>query len=88
MAKKQNVGSILSKQFGKDVADALLNKVDRMVKQGATAEKIEEAFLKALNAQVEKRIGSLVGTSVQSLRGVRALTAVQSKRLVAVQSKK
>jgi hypothetical protein len=80
MAGKQNVRTLLSKQLGKDVADALLNKVDALAKQGASPAKIEKVFLAELNAHLEKRVGSLLGTVVQSLGGVRALVAVHAKK--------
>jgi hypothetical protein len=89
MAAKQDVRTLLRKQLGKDVADAMLNKVDAMAKRGVSADKIEKAFVKDLNAHVEKRVGDLVGTAVRAVSGVRqlVLVAVRSKGVAVRPSK-
>ncbi len=76
MAKKQDLRALLSKQLGPDVAKALLNKVETMRKKGVSAQKIERAFMADLTREIERRVSSLVGTSVNALDGVRILIAV------------
>jgi len=60
MAGKRDVRSLMRKQLGKDVADAMLNKVDKMVKRGATSAAIEKAFSEDLTAHIEKQVVSTV----------------------------
>ncbi len=77
MAKKQDLRALLSRQLGPDVADSLIKRVTRMAKQGASADKIERAFMTDLARYIEKRVGNLVGTSVNALDGVKILVVVQ-----------
>ncbi len=86
MAKKQDLRALLSKELGPDVAKTLLNKVERMRKAGASAEKIEMAFMSDLVREIEKRVSGLVGMSVNALDGVRVLAAVG--RRMSVQTKR
>lgn len=86
MARKQDVRALLSKQLGPAVTKTLLDKVERMRKQGASAEKIEKAFMTDLAREIEKRVSSLMGMSVNALDGVRVLVAVGQG--MSVQTKK
>ena len=47
-------------QLGKDAADALLDKVDKMAKRGANAANIEKVFLADLGAHLEKRVSNFM----------------------------
>ena len=69
MATKRDVRTSLRKQLGKDVADAMLRKVDKMVKQDASPAKIEEAILADLAAHL-RNVGLALGTSVEMIRNV------------------
>ena len=67
MAGKQNVRSVMRKHLGKQVADAMLNKVDKMVKRGATAAAIEKTFADDLTAHIEKQVVSAVVAKIGPL---------------------
>jgi len=56
MARKQDIRALLVKELGEDVADAMLNKVDQMVKQGKKSIQIEKAFSKDLATYTEKQM--------------------------------
>ncbi len=86
MAKKQDIRALLSKQLGPDVAKTLLNKVEKMRKEGASAEKIEMTFMSDLAREIEKQVSGLVRMSVNALDGVRVLVAVGQG--MSVQTKK
>ncbi len=88
MATKQDVRALLSKQLGPDVTKTLLDKVERMRKQGASAEKIEKAFMTDLTRQIEKRVSSLVGISVTAPDAVRVLVAVGRGAGMSVQTRR
>ena len=45
MATKRDLRTSLRKQLGTDVADTMLKKVDKLVKQDASPAKIEKAIL-------------------------------------------
>jgi hypothetical protein len=66
MAIKSDVRSRLRKQLGKDVADAMLRKVDKMVKQGASPAKIEKVILADLAAHL-RNVGLALGTAVHTV---------------------
>jgi hypothetical protein len=83
MATRQDIRTVLRKQLGKKVADALLNKVDKMARQGVSADKIERVFLADLGTELEKRMGDLLGTAVRAT-AVRSFVAVTRGRNVAV----
>ncbi len=86
MAKKQDIRALLSKQLGPDAAKTLLNKVEKMRKEGASAEKIEMTFMSDLAREIEKQVSGLVRMSVNALDGVRVLVAVGQG--MSVQTKK
>lgn len=88
MAKRQDVRALLSKQLGPDVTKTLLDKVERMRKQGASAEKIEKAFMTDLTREIEKRVSNLIGMSVNAPDAVRVLVAVGRGSGMSVQTKK
>ena len=64
MAKKQNMRAVMRKQLGKQVADAMLDRVDKMVKQGKSATAIQNAFAADLTAHIEKQVISAVVTNI------------------------
>ncbi len=78
--KKQDLRTLLTRQLGKDTAVAMLNKLDRLAKRGASAAQIEKVFLTDLTREVESRVGSLMGTAVHTLDGLRTLVAVHAKK--------
>jgi hypothetical protein len=69
MATKRDLRTSLRKQLGTDVADAILKKVDKMVKQDASPAKIEKAILADLAAHL-RNVGLALGTSVEIVRHV------------------
>ncbi len=79
MARKQDLRTLLTKQLGRDAANAILKKVDTMAKRGASAAQIEKVFLTDLTREVEKRVKSLLTSSVHTLDGLRALVSVHTK---------
>jgi len=64
MATKRDVRTTLRKQLGKDVADAMLKKVDKMVKQDASPAKIEKVILADLAAHL-RNVGLALGTAAE-----------------------
>jgi hypothetical protein len=67
MATKRDVRSSLRKQLGKDVADAMLKKVDKMVKQDESPAKIEKVIRADLAAHL-RNVGQAVGTAVEMVK--------------------
>ena len=65
MEAKRDVRSLLRKQLGKDVADAMLMKVDKMVERGASPAKIERMILAYL-ADHLRNIGLAINTAVHT----------------------
>jgi hypothetical protein len=57
--RKKNVRSLLREQLGKEAADALLNKLDKMAKKGAPASAIE----KTLEEELASHIGAAIAAS-------------------------
>ncbi len=88
MAKKQDVRALLSKQLGPDVTKTLLDKVERMRKQGASAEKIERTFMTDLTREIEKRVSSLLEVAVGGPDAVRVLVAVGRGAGMSVQTRR
>ncbi len=70
MPKTKDVRSIMRKQLGKEVADAMLNKVDKMVKGGASSSAIEKAFADDLTAHIEKQVVSAVITNIGPIQPI------------------
>jgi hypothetical protein len=56
MPKQMDLESLLKDQLGKEVADAMLSKVDEMVKTGKSADAIEKALTGDLLTHVEKQV--------------------------------
>lgn len=86
MAARQNIRKVLRKQLGSKAADALLNKVDKMARQGFSADKIEKVFLANLETELEKRIRGILDTAV-SATAVRSVVAIHQGPHVAVTRK-
>lgn len=80
MAKKQDLRTLLREQLGQKTADAMLTKVDRMAKQGISAAQIEKVFLTDLSRNLEKRVSSLVGTTLNAVGLFRTLSVVNPKK--------
>ncbi len=74
--KRQDLETLLTRYLGKEVAAAMLDKVDKMVKQGKSAGVIERAITKDVIAEVEKgvvstviaKIGPMTPIKVQPIR--------------------
>jgi ribosome maturation protein Sdo1 len=60
MPTKANVASILKKHFGKEVADAMTAKIDKMIAEKKSAAVIEKAIRADLATQIEKQVVSAV----------------------------
>lgn len=65
MPKKETPKSLLTKHLGKDVANALLVKIDKMIKKGESAAKIE----KAAQDEIDNYIGMLIEEAVKAAVG-------------------
>jgi hypothetical protein len=70
MAKKKDARSIMRQHLGKEVGDAMLSRVDDMLKRGASAEAIEKAFARDLTAHIEKLVVSAVITNIGPLQPI------------------
>jgi len=64
MSRKWNIGRLLRKQLGKDAA-AILEKVDKLLKQGVALAKIEEELGADLFKQLKKKIKRPPGVAVR-----------------------
>lgn len=72
MAKRQGeLESLLRKNIGKDAADTMLAKVDKMVKQGATASQIERTIAADLQAHIEQLVVSTVVAKIGPLTPIK-----------------
>ena len=75
-AKGQDLKTLLTKYLGKEVATAMLAKIDLMVKKGRRAADIERTITKDVIAEVEKgvvstviaKIGPMTPIKVQPIR--------------------
>lgn len=60
MAKQTSIESLLAKNLGKDVAAAMVDKIDKMVKEGASASDIEKTLGQDLANHIENGVVSAV----------------------------
>lgn len=60
MPAKRDVKTLFRKNLGKETADAILKKIDTMVKKKATAAQIEKAIIADISAEIEKAVTSTV----------------------------
>jgi hypothetical protein len=60
MPTKANVASILKKHLGKEVADAMTAKIDKMIAEKKSAAVIEKAIRADLATQTEKQVVSAI----------------------------
>ena len=60
MPTEANVASILKKHLGKEVADAMTAKIDKMIAEKKSAAYIEKAIRADLATQIEKQVVSAV----------------------------
>ena len=60
MAAKKQVGAILKKHLGKEVADAMTAKIDKMIRAKKSATEIETAIHADLSAHIEKEVTAAV----------------------------
>lgn len=70
MPKTETPEMLLRKHLGQESADAILKKIDKMVVEGASAEKIETAFLKDLTRSIEKSMQYAVAVQTSSMEKV------------------
>jgi hypothetical protein len=80
MATKKNARSLMRKELGKETADAMLNKLDKMAKKGLPASAIEKVLAEDLATYIEARIALSVskGIKVAVSRGIKV--AVSASR--------
>jgi hypothetical protein len=60
MPAKPKVDALLKKHLGKDVADVMLAKIDKMIQAGKTAAEIEKVVTADLVAHIEKEVTAAV----------------------------
>jgi hypothetical protein len=60
MPTKANVASILKKHLGKEVADAMTAKIDKMIAEKKSAAEIEKAIRADLATRIEKQVVSAI----------------------------
>ena len=83
MSAKVKIATLLRKQLGKEVADAMSAKVDKMISQKKSAADIEtvlQADLSALN----KKVLAAVGPSIRAKAGPSIQVTPQPKMKVSV----
>lgn len=75
MPRAQSIEKQLRKALGKDAADAMLAKIDRMMAGGATVAAIENVIAAGLRARLEQQVMSAVTT------GVGPVTPARTRRI-------
>ncbi len=78
MPKEPSLEQVLRRSLGKDAADALLDKIDRMVARGAKAAAIEKAVTAELQAQFVEQIVSAAVSEVGPVTPVK-VKGIQAK---------
>ncbi len=71
MPAKKNARKLLTAHLGKDVADAVLAKIDTMVKEGASPAKIERAVQVDISNEIEKQVYSAVLAQIGPIQPIR-----------------
>ncbi|MFZ0915014.1 MAG: hypothetical protein WBQ76_13855 [Candidatus Korobacteraceae bacterium] len=67
--RKKDVRSLLRKQLGKEAADALLNKLDKMAKKGAPASAIEKTLAEELALHIRAVVAASANKGIKSGTG-------------------
>ena len=65
MARKRDVRAWLRKQLGKDTADTLLKKMNKMAKQGASPAKVRKAFIADIATHMAQRVDKELGIDIE-----------------------
>ena len=71
MPAKQDIGQLLRANLGKEAADAMLVKIDDMVKKRATPAAIERAITADLHAQIEQQVVTTVIAKIGPLSPIK-----------------
>ena len=80
MAKRKDAQSYLRKQLGKESADAVLSKLDKMAKKGVSASAIEKLLAKQLEAHIRAKIIPALNRGIRS--GVKQAVAAVRKPII------
>ncbi len=71
MPAKVNVGALLRRQLGKEVADAVAAKVDKMISEKKSVAEIERAIHADLVAHIEKQVTAAVIAKIGPLTPIK-----------------
>lgn len=71
MPTKETPEDLLGKHLGKDVAKTLLNKIDKMVKEGASADKIEMELNNDIATHVENQVNSILAVKIGPIEPIK-----------------
>ena len=71
MPSKETPEELLSKHLGKDAAKTLLNKIDKMVAEGASAAKIETAMNIDIADHIENQINRLLVVKIGPIEPIK-----------------
>ena len=67
----RDIEKLLRENLGKEAADAMLDKIDKMARKGATATAMERAITADVQAHVEKQLVSTVIASIGPLTPIK-----------------
>ena len=71
MPKEENVRALLTDNLGKEVGDAILAKIDKMVKEGATPARIERAVQADIATEIEKQVLSAIVVNIGPIQPIK-----------------
>jgi len=71
MPTRETPEDLLGKHLGKDVAKTMLNKIDKMVKEGASADKIEAELNNDIASHIENQVNSILAVKIGPIEPIK-----------------